>query len=373
MSAWTLGRLLHDAFGVETPADTAHVQVTAIAQHLDGVTPGALFIARRGARVDAHTLIPAAIARGAVAVVGERRLEHTPAVPYLQVADGRGAVAALAASFYHHPSRRLQVAGVTGTDGKTTSAALLHHLLQGESEPVRSGLMSTAVTKLGGAVVPSASGFTTPEATEVQAFLARCQAAGAVHAVIEASSHASALQRLERVHFRVMGWTNLSPEHLDLHGTFEAYREAKLALVRSAEVAVLNRDDPAYPHFAAVAERGVSVGFHPEADVRAEGLEERDDGWRFTLMAGGSAIPPISRCSVATTSATRWWRWRRRRYWGSRCRSLSPGWRVSRGCRAGCSGCSSGPSRWWSTSPTPRRRSQRRSQPSARPRAAWRW
>jgi UDP-N-acetylmuramoyl-L-alanyl-D-glutamate--2,6-diaminopimelate ligase len=89
----------------------------------------------------------------------------------------------------------------------------------------------------------------------------------------------------------VMGWTNLSPEHLDLHGTFEAYREAKLALVRSAEVAVLNRDDPAYPHFAAVAERGVSVGFHPEADVRAEGLEERDDGWRFTLMAGGERHP----------------------------------------------------------------------------------
>jgi len=295
MSTWTLAALLADALGIPPTGDGGEVLVHAVAQHLDAVAPGTLFIARRGAKVDAHDLIPTAIARGAVAVVGERPPAATWSVPYLQVGDARGAVAALAASFYHHPSRWLSVAGITGTDGTTTTAAILHQLLQGEGEGVRAGLLSTAVSAIGQNHIGPTSGFTTPEATEVQAFLARCLAAGASAAVVEASSHASALQRLEGVRFRVMGWTNLTPEHLDLHGTFEAYREAKLALVRAAEVAVLNRDDPAYAVFAAAASEAgrphVSVGIEGPAELRAEAIRRDGGGFDFTLVRGRERLP----------------------------------------------------------------------------------
>lgn len=291
MSEWSLTALLRDACGPTLALPDSQVRVRAIAQHLDAVTPGTLFIARRGARVDAHELIPAALARGAVAVVGERPREVSWTLPYVQVTDARAALAALAASFYHHPSRTLQVAGITGTDGKTTSAALLHHLLQGDLETVRAGLLSTAVGRLGREALAPPSGFTTPEATEVQAFLARCRDAGARAAVVEASSHASALQRLAMVRFAVMGWTNLTPEHLDLHGTFEAYQEAKLALVRSAAVAVLNRDDPAFPTFAAAASAVIDVGFDAAASIRAVDVHERRTGWDFTLVRARERHP----------------------------------------------------------------------------------
>ena len=294
MSSWTLAALLADAFATPATPTAAAVAVRGVAQHLDAVQPGTLFIARRGAKIDAHELIPAAIARGAVAAIGERPPDSAWTIPYLQVSDARGAVAALAASFYHHPSRRLQVAGITGTDGKTTTSALLHRLLQGEGEGVRAGLLSTAVGRIGNSETGPASGFTTPEATEVQAFLARCLAAGAKAAVVEASSHASALKRLERVHFAVMGWTNLTPEHLDLHGTFEAYREAKLALVRAAEVAVLNRDDPSFGVFAAAAteagRRVISVGLDAAAELRAEAVVGDRGGFDFTLVHGSERL-----------------------------------------------------------------------------------
>jgi len=279
----TLHELLREALGmVQLPF--SNVRVRGVAQDARRVEPGFVFIARSGMRFDGHDFIPEALKRGAVAVVGARGDVADLAVPYIHVSDDRLATSALAASFFGNPSHHLWVAGVTGTDGKTTTAAMLHHLLQGDDAVVRAALLSTALERLGREGGPATAGFTTPEATEVHAFLARARAAGATAAVVEASSHASFLKRLAHVRFRSMAWTSLTPEHLDLHGSFERYREAKLELVRNAEAAVLHRDDPQFPYFSRAARgRTLTVGEGDSADVRAEKVVGTGAGFEFQL------------------------------------------------------------------------------------------
>ncbi len=173
--------------------------VTSVVQSHARVTKGALFVARRGASFDAHDLIAAAVAAGAVAVVGERPLGEVsvPAsVPYVHVGDARAALPHLAAAFHAHPSRAMTVAGVTGTDGKTTTSYLLHWLLSGRHH---TGLISTAGVRIGTTELPTEGHFTTPEATEVQALLARFRAEGASHVVLESSSHGFSQHRLDAV------------------------------------------------------------------------------------------------------------------------------------------------------------------------------
>ncbi|MDA0700235.1 MAG: Mur ligase family protein, partial [bacterium] len=264
---------LHDVLrrglGLTAP-DFPDAAVTGVAQHLDKVEAGHVFVARVGAVVDGHRFAPEAVARGAVCVVGTRPSMPDLGVPYVRVDDDRRATSALAAAFHDLPARDLLVAGVTGTDGKTTTATLLHHLLQGSDAAPYASLLSTAGVRVGRAAGQLEGHFTTPEATEVQAHLAAARDHGARVAVVEASSHAVSLQRLVHVDFDLMLWTNLTPEHLDHHGSFEAYREAKASLVRGAAAAVLNRDDPNYPTFAAAAPRvAISYGLAPGADVRA--------------------------------------------------------------------------------------------------------
>lgn len=305
--------LLRDAFGERADlGDAAHAAdplVFGIAQQADRVRPGWLFVARVGARHDAHDFVPEALARGAVAIVGTRPGLVGLPVPYVVVGDDRRATSALAAAFHGHPGRALAVAGVTGTDGKTTTAAILHHLLQGDGAAARATLLSTAAVRFGRAEEAPEAGFTTPEATEVQAHLARARELGARFAVLEASSHASALQRLADVPFAVMAWTNLTPEHLDLHGTFDAYRAAKTALVAQAAAAVLNRDDPHFPAFAAAARGTVTTyALGTDADLRAHDVVATPDGGqRFTVARGAAAwsaeLPMAGRYNVANALA----------------------------------------------------------------------
>ena len=289
------------------------VEVSGIAQRHDRVAPGSLFVARRGARFDAHTVLADAVARGAVAVVGEADL---PArlpwgdVPYLRVPDARAATALLAASFFGHPSERLRVVGVTGTDGKTTTSFLLHHVLgAATARPV--GLVSTAGILAGGRPVPLEGHFTTPEATEIQALLARFRDAGVRDVVLESSSHGFALHRLDGVRYVLGVWTNLSPEHLDFHGTLDAYREAKLTLVRRAGVSVLNRDEPDFGAFAAAAQRHVAYGETPGSDLRIVDVAEAPGrlGITFERTVGGrlerarAELPMIGRYNAHNAAA----------------------------------------------------------------------
>jgi len=284
-----LDALLRDALGIEPPFGGER-EVLAIAQRHDRVSPGTLFVARRGRRFDAHAFLGAAVEAGAVAVVGEVDLPprlDAAGVPYVRVPDARVALPRLAATFHGHPSGALSVLGVTGTDGKTTTAWLLHHVLQGERA---SALISTAGIRLGDETVALEGHFTTPEATEVQALLARCRARGLERVVLESSSHGFSLHRLDAIDYAVGVWTNLSPEHLDHHGTMEAYREAKATLVRRAKVGVLNRDDPAYGFFAAASRRTVSFGEHPDADVRLASLSEEPGALRLAVDAAGERV-----------------------------------------------------------------------------------
>jgi UDP-N-acetylmuramoyl-L-alanyl-D-glutamate--2,6-diaminopimelate ligase len=299
--------LLADALGI-VAADLPEVRVTGIAQEAARVRPGHVFVARVGRRRDGHDFVPDALARGAACVVGTRAAMPDLGVPYIHVDDDRLATSALAAAFHGHPSRDLIVIGVTGTDGKTTTANLLHHLLQGDEARPRASLLSTAMERIGAEGHPPEQHFTTPEATEVHAHLAAARAAGARWAVIEASSHAASLQRLAHVDFGLMAWTNLTPEHLDHHGTFEAYREAKASLVRQAAGAVLNRDDPSFATFdGAASGRVTTYALTGRADVRAENVVAAADGLSFDLVTGDgrrrAQLPMLGRFNVANALA----------------------------------------------------------------------
>ena len=244
------------------------VEVRGVTQDSRRVSPGWLFVARRGATTDAHAFLPDVVRAGAVAVAGARGDPPHEALagrPYLRVPDDRAAVARLAAAFHGWPARRTRVVGVTGTDGKTTTSALSWWTLSASGP---TALASTAATRIGARERPGPGHVTTPEADVVQAFLAEAVDHGMVSVVLESSSHGLALRRLDEVAYALAVWTNLSPEHLDFHGDLAAYRDAKLTLVRRAPHAVLNRDEPDYPHFADAAAAVTSYGEHPQADWR---------------------------------------------------------------------------------------------------------
>jgi UDP-N-acetylmuramoyl-L-alanyl-D-glutamate--2,6-diaminopimelate ligase len=286
---WTLRPLLQRALDVQRP-DVGDVAVRGVAQALDQVAPGSVFVARVGRRVDAHDLVAAALAAGAVCVVGTRSDQaRVPGsdVPYVQVRDDRWATSALAATFHDHPSRALRTIGVTGTDGKTTTSTMLHHLLQGEAAEPVAGLLASTGVRIGREERTLPGHFTTPEATEVHATLAAMRHAGVTSAVVESSSHGFALQRLEHVAYALGVWTTFSPEHLDDHGTLEAYLEAKLTLMRRSPLAILNRDDPSFEAFAAAARAVRSYGEHPEADVRATEVRITAAAIAFELVVTG--------------------------------------------------------------------------------------
>ena len=248
-----------------------------------------------GEVADGHRFVEGALARGAVAVVGEASAEERSGfswhgrAPYLQVENDKVALAKLAATFYDHPSKSLFTIGVTGTDGKTTTSYLLHHLLSG-THPT--GLLSTAGVKVRDEALGLEGHFTTPEAPEVQGFLARFRDACLTHAVVESSSHGFSQHRLDGVDYDVGVLTNLSPEHLDHHKTFEAYREAKGTLMKRARVSVLNADDPAFDYFAGVSNDVVSTTAFRPAPTGAQPTWRKRRGFlRWTLHIGDDSYP----------------------------------------------------------------------------------
>ncbi len=269
--------------------------ITAVVHDHRSVRPGALFVARRGAKFDAHSLLAEAARAGAAAFVGELpmdELPEPPAVPYLLVPDARAALPHLAAAFERHPSSELRVLGVTGTDGKTTTSYLLHWLLLADRE---AALLSTAGIRLGGVELEPLNGhFTTPEATDVQALLGRFLRGGASHVVLESSSHGFSLHRLDAVKYAVGVFTNLTPEHLDHHGTLSEYRDAKATLVRRAATAVVNLDDEHSGYFLAAARAAgrdtVTFGSAAGADVRIGRVSSSPGALSFELEVFGAAL-----------------------------------------------------------------------------------
>ena len=222
------------------------LEISGITCDSRAVTSGCLFAAVRGEREDGHAYLRQAAERGAAAVL----CETPPDLPgvWIRVKDSRAALAQAAANFSGRPAERLTVIGVTGTNGKTTSTYLLRSMLA-EVLGTGVGLIGTNGARIGEEEIPTCN--TTPGAPEVQRLLRRMADAGCTHTVMEVSSHALLQHRVDAVPFRVGLFTNLTPEHLDYHGTMEAYREAKALLFRQCETAVLNLDDEAGRYYAA--------------------------------------------------------------------------------------------------------------------------
>ncbi len=258
------------------PDDTP---VTAVVSDSRKVQPGALFVALTGGSADGHRFIPDALARGAAAVVGERPRRGAVTVPYIQVENARQALAWLAAAFHDYPARHLTMIGVTGTDGKTTTSNMLFQMMKAAG--YRVGMISTVNAVIGDETLDTGFHVTTPDAPDVQAYLARMVAAGLTHVVLETTSHGWAQFRTDACEFDIGVVTNITHEHLDYHGSYEAYRAAKARLFTSLaetlpkaqgnpRLAVLNRDDASYEYLAQVTQvRQVAYGQHPAADLRA--------------------------------------------------------------------------------------------------------
>ena len=277
---------------VVSGAADADPEVHGVALDSRAVTPGAVFAAARGERDDGHAHLDDAVARGAVAVLVEAPVAGL-AVPQLVVAATRPAVAAAAAWSAGFPSRHLGVVGVTGTDGKTTTSYLVRAILEASGRPT--GLAGTVDVIVGGEARGNPARTTTPEAPDLQALLAAMVAAGDGWAVLEASSHGLAQDRVGEVAWDVGVLTNLTEEHLEFHHTIEAYRAAKRRLFVALEVgqanpekgfgktAVLNLDDAAAVEFAAAArEAGATViGYGAAAAAAVQLAGVRQDAHRL--------------------------------------------------------------------------------------------
>ena len=250
------------------------------------VQPGDLFAALRGSDFDGHQFIRDAEQRGAAALLVETPI--ATALPQVQVADSRAALAAIAAEFYGHPSLQLGVIGITGTDGKTTTSYVVDHILR--SAGVRTGMVGTVAIRIGDREVLHPSRQTTPESSDIQRYLRQMIDASATWAVLEATSHGLAMHRLDHVRFDIAAVTNITREHLDYHGTVEKYRRAKATLLErvatDSGVAVVNADDAgsrAVERFAlgATIVRYSATGV--DADVCARNVRATAAGSQFYL------------------------------------------------------------------------------------------
>jgi UDP-N-acetylmuramoyl-L-alanyl-D-glutamate--2,6-diaminopimelate ligase len=265
------------------------VEIDDLAHDTRAVRAGALFFCVPGSQVDGHELAGAAVERGASALVVEHTVEVGADVPQLVVPDSRAAMAVAADVFFGEPTKELEVVGVTGTNGKTTTAFLVHAIMRAAGRSP--GLVGTVEWVVGGERRPAP--FTTPEAIELQRLFREMLDAGDRSAAIEASSHGSALGRLARVRLAALVFTNLTQDHLDLHGTMEEYFQAKRRLFTGAQPppAAVNVGNEwgrrlaaelAESHRAPLVTFGLEPGGEVTAEVWAEGLEVGPRGSRFT-------------------------------------------------------------------------------------------
>ena len=286
---------------------TLPAHVAAVTDDSRAVAPGALFLAVRGAERDGHDYLAAAAERGAAAACVDDPART--ALPALVVTDTRRAAAVAAAAFYDEPARDLRLVGVTGTNGKTTTVGMLRHLLDdGAGRAASIGTLGVLVGSAGDPL-DGGSGLTTPGPVELQRVLRVLYDRGVRTVAMETSSHALHQRRVEGLEFAAGVFTNFTRDHLDYHGTMEAYLAAKALLVGQLEregVAVVNADDPAWAALPA-APRTVRFGVAPTADVRATDVHCTPTGSRFRLSLGAEAhelvLPLLGDFNVANALA----------------------------------------------------------------------
>jgi UDP-N-acetylmuramoyl-L-alanyl-D-glutamate--2,6-diaminopimelate ligase len=268
---------------------TPSAPVTAVTYDSRRVVPGTVFIALRGLKADGTQFAPQAVARGAVAVVAETEPRSPSPVPWVVVPDARFALALLADRLYTHPSGDLKVVGITGTNGKTTTAYLLRSIF--EAAGMHCGLLGTVVYNLGQADLDATR--TTPESSEVQQMLRQMVDNGCAAAVMEVSSHALALRRADGIAFAAGVFTNLTRDHLDFHRDMEAYFAAKrrlFELLPEGAPGVVNLDDPRGAALVPIASRTVTYALRKVADVTPEPFEVALSGLSFTANTAGGRV-----------------------------------------------------------------------------------
>lgn len=287
-------------------------RITSLCYDSREASPGSLFVAIRGKVVDGHGFIEQAIDRGAIAIVSEEP-GLTQRVTHIQVPDSRDALARLAAAFYSNPSKQLRMIGVTGTNGKTTTTYLIKHLLERAGQ--RTGLIGTVSYEIGERVLPASR--TTPESLDLQSILAQCVDARCANVVMEVSSHALELERVDGIGFRVAIFTNLTQDHLDFHRGMKEYFEAKARLfagLRDAEgkgrTAVINVDDAYGQQLVARFGRDLPIttfGMGARADLRASNFKIEPTGTSYQLDIKGKSflvrLPLIGRFNIYNSLA----------------------------------------------------------------------
>ncbi|HEY3117278.1 MAG TPA: UDP-N-acetylmuramoyl-L-alanyl-D-glutamate--2,6-diaminopimelate ligase, partial [Chloroflexota bacterium] len=277
-------------------------EVTGIAYDSRRVQAGNIFVAIKGAHYDGTRFVGEAQARGAVAVAAEEPLALPPGLGLITAPNVRAALGEMAAALLGDPSEHLRLIGVTGTDGKTTTCRLIAALLAASGR--KTGWFTTVDLGIGETIEPNPFGRTTPEASDLQQILARFVGEQVEDAVIEVSSHALALDRVAGCTFDAAVFTNLAPEHLDFHGSLEAYTAAKAHLFellgtptgkRWSRMGVVNADDPASLAIATSSPAGiVSYALENAADVTARQLDLSMTESRFTL------VTPLGEARVST-------------------------------------------------------------------------
>ena len=326
-----LSELLAALPKVSVQAGGADPDISLVTADSRRVVPGALFVAVRGDHFDGHDFIPQAIEKGAAAIVAEGPLTPAPSPPSTTgetiapdakrsgggervrgviVPDSRAALAWLSAAWRGFPARRLVMIGVTGTDGKTTTATLIHAILIAAG--LKAGLISTVSAVVGDETLDTGFHVTTPEAPEVQGYLARMVAAGLTHCVLEVTSHGLAQQRVAGCEFDVAVVTNITHEHLDYHKTYENYRAAKAALFSGLSAAapkpgvqktgVLNADDSSFGYLSSVLrERSLTYSLRPgQANLCAAHIAHTPEGVHFQVRVSGFQ-PPASDLQITTS------------------------------------------------------------------------
>ncbi|MCC6146345.1 MAG: UDP-N-acetylmuramoyl-L-alanyl-D-glutamate--2,6-diaminopimelate ligase [Anaerolineaceae bacterium] len=304
------------------PGRLPDVDITGIAYDSRQVQPGNIFVAIKGESSDGHQYIQSAVSYGAAAIIGTEAPPAGLEALYFQVENSRKALAEISAAFFDFPARHLTVIGVTGTDGKTTTASLIYSILRAADIPA--GMISTVGAKIGEEELDTGFHVTTPEAPDVQHYLARMRDAGVTHVVLESTSHGLAQYRVWACEFDVGVVTNITHEHLDYHGSYAAYRDAKgmlfrlLADTRPKEggippLAVLNKDDGAYAYLHDISTvPQTTYSLEAGADLRAEQITQTGGGVSFIVTGSGfrqrvesrlTGIFNVSNCLAAFSTA----------------------------------------------------------------------
>ncbi len=280
-------------------SDLPDLEIKALTADSRQVLPGAMFVAVQGLVSDGYDFLPEAVSRGATALVGEGP-DPSLGVPYLRVRDSRECLAHLASAWYGNPARKLVMIGVTGTDGKTTTVNLIFHILQAAGFKV--GMITTVNAVIGDRILDTGLHVTTPDALDTQKYLARMVNGGMTHCVLEATSHGIAQRRIAACDFDLAVVTNITHEHLDYHGSYEAYKTAKGELFTwlgegeekeggPAKTAILNHSDASYEFLKSITNvRQVTYGLEPGADVFADDLSSDVKGIKFVVHGRGYDI-----------------------------------------------------------------------------------